>query len=247
MRKWLAAAVLAFTAPLPANGPRIGAHALLGQEDRRAAPEAVSAPLPTLPGSTLLAFVAGYRSNESTPRDNHGNAWVPVGPAITYRGYDGRFTVRPWIAVERGGARPLQVQVDKPGDPAGELTLSVTELRNARLVDMARRYPDAGLHLRSGEVHAGGPALLLAYWWGDSGELRHRVQPGAGFDVVDAFTELPPNSAVQGVVAVRLVEQAGTYAADWFNLPAQGAPLWLFVFQAAAGNSSSKAMPSTTR
>lgn len=258
MRKGLVIAMLALVAatglacagstnaPSSEDGPRIGVHALLGQEDGRAAPQAESAPLATLRGSTLLAFVAGYRSNDSAPRDNHGNAWVPAGPSATYRGYDGRFIVRPWIAVERGGAAPLQVRIDKPGTPGGELTLSVVELRNAHLVDMAQRYPDAGLHLRSGEVHVRAPALLLAYWWGDSGELCHHVRPGVGFDVVDAFTRLPPNSAVQGVVAARRVEQAGAYTVDWYNLPAQGAPLWLFAFQ-AAGNSSSNAMPSTTR
>lgn len=247
MHKWQSIAVLALVAAVglacaeSTNAPsaaseaqsRIGAHTLLGQENDRAAPHAVSAPLETLHGSTLLVFVAGYRSNDSTPRDNHGNAWVPVGPAATYRGYDDRFTVRPWIAVERGGIAPLQVRIDKPGKPEGELTLSVVELRNARLVDMALGYPDAGLHLRSGEVRAKGPALLLAYWWGDSGELHHHVRPGDGFDVVDAFTELPPNSAVQGVVAARRVEQAGTWSVDWYNLPAQGAPLWLFAFAPA--------------
>ena len=125
------------------------------------------------------------------------------------------------------------MQVDTPGTPAGELTLSVTALRDARLANMALVYPQPGLHLRSGEVRVDGPALLLAYWWGDSGELRHRVVSGNGFKVVDAFTELPPNSAVQAVVAARRVEQAGTYSADWFNLPAQGAPLWIFAFTPA--------------
>ena len=46
---------------------------------------------------------------------------------------------------------------------------------------------------------------------------------------------LPPNSAVQCVVAVREVMTAGTYNVTWTETPDQGAPLWLFAFQQAAG------------
>lgn len=231
----------------------LGAHALVGQEDTKADPVATATLDTAAQGSSFVAFVAGFASNDAPPEDSHRNAWRLLGTPVPYRGYDGRFDVRPYLALDGRGGSGHGFRVDKPGEPAGELTLVVVEARNAgRLVDVARNYPGPGVRLASGTVTTDGPALLVAFWWGDARGLRHVAIPGDGFRRIEEFTRLPPNSAVQAAVAVRRVEQAGRYRVTWNTLPAQGAMLWLFAFAAAdaqppAGSSHSKAAPSTKR
>lgn len=210
----------------------LGAHALVAQEEGRA-PAVARTPLldSAERGSRLVAFVAGHASNRDGPTDNFGNDWRPFGAPVAYRGYAGRFDVRAYLAEDARGGTGHIVSVAKPGQPAGELTLAVVEVRHAsRLVDASRAYPAAGWHLSGPSVRTDGPALLVAFWWGDSSELDHHAWPGDGFRVIERVTRLPPHSAVQGVVAVREVQRAGQYAVTWYNLPRQGAALWLFAF-----------------
>ena len=214
------------------GAPRLGAHALVGQEDQRADAVAVTPPLDVAAhGSSLLAFVAGYRTNDAAPTDSAGNQWRLLGAPEAYRGYDGRFDMRAYVAEQARGAHDLRVSVHKPGEPRGELTLVAVEARDAaRLVGIARSYPQAALRQVSDSVTTTGPALLVALWWGDAKGLEHRVLPGSGFRVIEDFTRLPPNSAVQAVVAVREVDHAGTWRASWYAWPRQGAVLWLLAF-----------------
>lgn len=239
-------------------GSWLGAHALVGQEDRVAAVLARTPALDTAAtGSSLLAFVAGYAANDAAPSDNRRSAWRRLAPADAYRGYQGRFDLGAYLASDVRGGTGHVVEVAKPGVPAGELTLVVVEARNAgRLVGAVHSYPQPGLRLTSAAIATDGPALLLALWWGDGDGLRHHVAPGAGFRVIERFTRLPPHSAVQAVVAVREVPRAGSYRVDWYNAPRQGAILWLLAFapagapaqvQPPAGNQASRAMPSSTR
>jgi len=95
----------------------------------------------------------------------------------------------------------------------------------------AQNYPPAGSTLTSGDVTTTGPATLVAFWWGDAGGLHHSAVPDDGFTIIENFVDLPPNSAVQCVVAWKQVATAGTYHVSWATSPAQGAPLWLFAFQ----------------
>lgn len=234
----------------------LGAHVLVGQEDTRADPVATATLDTAAQGSSFVAFVAGFASNDAPPRDGYGNAWRPLAEPVPYRGYDGRFEVRPYLALQGRGGPGHAFRVDKPGNPAGELTLVVVEVRNAgRLVDVAQNYPRPGLRLASGTVTTDGPALLVAFWWGDAKGLRHVAIPGDGFRRIEDFTRLPPRSAVQAVVAVRRVEEAGSYQVTWNTLPRQGAALWLLAFgqpptsvtaQSSPGIASNTA-PSTKR
>ena len=235
----------------------LGAHALVGQEDQVAAPLAQTPALRTAAkGSSMVAFVAGYARNRDGPTDNFGNHWRPFGTPIIYRGYSDRFDVRAYLAEDARGGDGHVVRVAKPGEPAGEMTLAVVEARDAHLIDASRTYPATGWRLTSASVRTNGPALLVAFWWGDSGELNHNVWPGDGFRVIEHFTRLPPNSAVQGVVAVREVDRAGRYSVTWYNQPRQGAALWLMAFapaappaslQAPAGNHVGNTAPATKR
>ena len=210
----------------------LGAHALVGQEDGFAEPVVRTPPLATSArGGTLVAFVGGFASNAATPTDTFGNHWRALDAPIVYRGYHGRYDLRAYIATDARGGPGQIVRLSKPGEPAGESTLAVIEVRDAgRLVAAASAYPQAGFHVSSATVATHGPALLVAAWWGDGRGLHHFVEPGNGFTVVERFTALPPNSAVQGVVAVRQVDRAGSYRVDWYNAPRQGAILWLLAF-----------------
>lgn len=95
---------------------------------------------------------------------------------------------------------------------------------------VAVNYPDSGSMLTSASVTTTWPATLLAFWFGDQSGLHHSAVPNNGFQIIENFVDLPPNSAVQCVVAARQVTAAGTYNVSWANSPQQGAPLWLLAF-----------------
>lgn len=224
--------VRAAAPPVPGR-VTLGVHTLVGHEEDRSPAVARTRPLAVAArGSSLLAFVAGYARNAEPPRDDQGNAWQPLGEPVVYAGYEGRFDVQAWQVGEARADAPLRVEVAKRDRPEGELTLPVIEVRDAVLADVARHYAATGTTLRSATVRTRGPALLVALWWGDGRGLRHRAVPGDGFRVVERFTDLPPFSAVQCVVAVREVDAAGEYAVSWDTAPAQGAALWLLAYEA---------------
>jgi hypothetical protein len=79
----------------------------------------------------------------------------------------------------------------------------------------------------SDEITVDGPATLLAFWWGDGGVKSMTATPGDGFQLIDAFVQLPDESGVQGAVAWRQVDAAGTYRVHWTVAPVQGAALWI--------------------
>lgn len=214
----------------------LGAHTLLGQEDGRATSPATTPPVTTAAtGSYLLAFSAGYASNSNGPSDNKGNVWTPLGAPVVYLGYGGVFDVKAYIVPDAVGGTGHQLSIIKNGTTAGELTLPFIEIRNAAVLqDVAQNYAPTGSTLASGTVTTTGPAVLVAVWWGDGGGLDHSALPDNGFTLVENFVSLPPGSAVQCAVAVRTVDVAGTYSVHWATTPAQGAPLWLFAFQADA-------------
>jgi hypothetical protein len=84
----------------------------------------------------------------------------------------------------------------------------------------------------SASVTTTGPALLVAWWWGDAGvDLDKTAVPDNGFTVIDAV--LASGALVQCAVAVRQVGVAGTYNLTWTSTPQQGAQLWLAAVQAA--------------
>ncbi len=98
-------------------------------------------------------------------------------------------------------------------------------------------YPQSGETLTSGNVTTTGPAMLVAFWWGDGGIREMTAVPNNGFVVIESFLHLPGSSGVQAAVAVRQVDTAGTYSVTWTGQPDQGAILWLLAFQSSAGGS----------
>lgn len=216
-----------------AGNPMPGAHVLLWHEDGAGPPLATTPAIDTaVSGSSLIAFSAGYASNNRVPTDNMGNAWQPLGEPVVYRGYNGVFDVKAYLVNAARGGDGHVLSIVKNGVPSGEITVPFVEVtQSAALHAMARNYPTAASVVTSGAVTTTAPATLIAFWWGDAGGLMHSAIPGNGFSIIENFVQLPPNSAVQGVVAVRQVASAGTYQVSWTQSPVQGAVLWLFAFQ----------------
>jgi hypothetical protein len=230
------AAALFWTLPqvtLAAPPPGLGAHVFLGQGEGLGVSPAVTRAVDTqASGSVFVVFNAGYASNDATPTDSYRNRWRPLGHPMTYANYGDRFDVKAYVAVEGKGGPGHTVSILKRGEPAGELSLPFVEVRNAtRVQAMAQTYAEPSLVVASDEIHVDGPATLLAFWWGDGGVKRMTVTPGDGFELIDAFTELPDESGVQGAVAWRQVAQAGTYRVHWTAAPVQGAALWIMAIR----------------
>lgn len=216
--------------------PSLGSHALLGQEHEYAPNPATTTPVDTQQsGSSFVVFNAGSIGNARMPTDTHGNQWTLLGDPVVYHGYDGRFDVKAYTALAGHGGANHAVSIVKDGQPSSELTLLFVEVRNAsRLQQVAQTYASKGPSATSDTVVTTGPAVLLAVWWGDGPFKSQWAIPGDGFTTIENFVDLPPNSAVQAVAAVRRVDAAGSYAVTWQQSPEQGAILWLMAFQAEA-------------
>jgi hypothetical protein len=213
----------------------LGSHTLLAHEDGNGPSTAITAPITTAAnGSTLLVFSAGYTDNDQPPTDNHGNTWTQLGAPVVYRGYNGEFNVTAYLVPQAHGGASHTVSILKNNVPSGEITVPFIELRDAGVLQsVAVNYPPASGALTSGTVTTTAAATLIAVWWGDATGLHHSAIPDNGFSIIENFVDLPPNSAVQCVVAARQVTGAGTYSVTWATSPQQGAPLWLLAFQSS--------------
>ncbi|QBB71196.1 hypothetical protein ELE36_13005 [Pseudolysobacter antarcticus] len=214
--------------------PTLGAHSLLGQENQVGVSPAVTSPMTTqTSGSSFVVFSAGYISNSNAPTDNKANLWMLLGSPVVYHGNNNAFDVKAYLSLAGNGGNGHSVSIVKNGYAQGEITLPFIEIRNADILhDVAQNYP-SGAQLTSGSVTTTGPAILLAFWWGDGDGLTHTAVPNNGFSVIESFLNLPPLSAVQCVVTYKQVKAAGTYNVTWTQSPDPGAPLWLFAFQSS--------------
>jgi len=236
--KWFVVAAL-FFASIPdvsandAPGPSLGAHVFLGQGEGLGVSPATTPPVATqAQGSLFVVFNAGYASNDAKPSDTYRNTWKPLGKPATYANYGDRFNVNAWVARDGKGGANHTVSIVKRGEPKGELSMPFVEVRNAHRVSaFAQSYADASLIVASDAVEVDGPATLLAFWWGDGGVKQMTATPGDGFQLIDAFVQLPDESGVQGAVAWRQVTEPGTYRVHWTAAPVQGASLWIIAIQ----------------
>jgi hypothetical protein len=182
-------------------------------------------------GSTLLACVGRGLLAAGLPTDNAGNAFVQVGVAHTYTLWPNSGTALYACAQARGMAGHA-VTVAKP-KVTDETTLTVVEITDGGSIrDAQWREVLSGQPLTSASVTTTGPALLVAWWWGDAGvDLDKTAAPNNGFTVIDSV--LASGALVQCAVAVRQVSAAGSYNVTWASTPQQGAQLWLVAVQAA--------------
>jgi hypothetical protein len=221
--------------------PSLGSHAILAEEQGFGHSPASTPAIDTLrDGSWYLLFRGGHAANAALPTDTGDNVWTALGAPVVYQGYQGAYDVQGWLARDGRGGPGHVATLTKDGAPEGELTMVLVELRHAsRLVDMAQTYAPAGSTVQSGEITTTGPALLVAFWWGDGFVFDNHAEPGEGFGVIEQVLALPPASAVQCAVAFRQVDRAGRWRVSWRQSPRQGAVLWLLAFagdaQAASG------------
>ena len=216
------------------TAPALGEHVLLWHEDGNGPGIATTPLINTQPsGSALIVFSAGYASNTLPPTDSKGNTWTPLGAPAIYRGYNGEFNVKAYLATSARGGNGHSVSIVKNGNPSGEITVPFVEVRqSSALHAVAQNYPSSAPVVTSGNVTTTAAATLGAVWWGDATGLQHSAIPNNGFSIIENFVNLPPNSAVQCVVAARQVVAAGTYNVSWTQSPSEGAILWLLAFQA---------------
>ena len=221
-----------------AAAPVLGAYTLRGQENQNGVSPATTAPIVTqASGSSFLVFSAGFASNSNPPTDNKSNIWTLLRNPVLYSGYGDTFNVKAYLATAGNGGSGHTVSIVKNGYAEGEITVPFVEIRNANILQAsAQNYP-TGTQLTSGSVTTTGPAVLLAFWWGDGGGLTHTAVPNNGFTVLPgmSFLDLPPLSAVQCAVAYKQVTAPGTYNVTWTQNPNydNGAPVWLLAFQSS--------------
>ncbi|VTU20703.1 hypothetical protein H4CHR_00638 [Variovorax sp. PBS-H4] len=218
-------------APAPA-APALGAHDLAFNLDGVSSPSlSISAIDTQASGSTLLVCVGRGLLAASLPTDNAGNSFVPLGMPHTYTLWPSSGTAL-YGCVQAHGRAGHVLTAEKP-KVTDETTLSVVEIINGGAVrDVQWREVLSGQSLTSASVTTTGPALLVAWWWGDAGvDLDKTAVPGDGFTVIDSV--LASGALVQCAVASRQVDAAGTYNVTWTSTPPQGAQLWLAAVQAA--------------
>ncbi|MGJ7511603.1 hypothetical protein [Variovorax sp. GT1P44] len=220
-------------APPPASAaPALGAHALAFNRDGVTS-ASLSTPAMTTQasGSTLLACVGRGLLASAAPTDNAGNAFAQLGVPHIYTLWPNSGTGL-YGCEKAVGKVGHVVTVAKP-KATDETTLSVVEVTGGgALRDVQWREALSGQPLTSASVTTTGPAVLVAWWWGDAGVDQDKTAvPNNGFTVIDSV--LSAGALVQGAVAVRQVSAAGTYNVTWVSTPQQGAQLWLVAVQAA--------------
>ncbi len=211
--------------------PRIGAHGLSyhAYEDN---PATITLNLRRRQpvSSFVLVGVGGLVASFAAPLGATGNIFSARGPVLQYFPYPGYGNALYVCPNYQAGAR-LAISSTKQTDPGGEFTLSAVEILDAnKLQALSINYPKADQPQRSDAVTTTGPALLLAWWWGDAdGKRAHTARPGPGFVVLESI--LLRGGLVQCCLAYRLVEEAGSYDITWQSSPKQGAILWLAALQ----------------
>lgn len=183
-------------------------------------------------GSTMLVGVGRGKFSEFSAQltDNKGSgAYQQLGAAHPYTSWSTSGTALYACPSVNGG----NGHVVSVGTSAWqELTMVAVEVTNGGTVqDFTWNEVLAGHPLKSGSVTTTGPAVLVAFWWGDGSQGPHTVTPNNGFVLTESV--LLSGWVVQCAVAMRAVTEAGTYDVTWTESPDQGAQLWLVAVQGA--------------
>jgi hypothetical protein len=154
-----------------------------------------------------------------------GNGAFPqLGASHTYTRWTSSGTSLYGLVGARGGVGHV-VTAANPGND--EITLAVVELRQgSRITSQTWTEVLAGQPIRSLPVTTSGPAVLVAFWWGDADvDGQKTATPDSGFQLIESIGL--PGALVQAAVATRVVSSTGTYSVGWTSTPVQGAQLWL--------------------
>ena len=215
--------------PAPAGFPRLGAHNLAFARQNVSVPQLTTPLTTSASGSMLLACVGrGNVTAHAAPTDNKGNTFVQIGSAQRYTRYPSSGTAL-YACLPATGGSGHNVTASKPA--LDETTLSVVEVQGGGVIqDVRWSEVLAPAALTSASVVTTGPALIVAWWWGDADENNAKTaEPNNGFTVIDSV--LFSGELVQCAVATRRVDAAGSYNVTWTATPLQGAQLWIAAVQ----------------
>ncbi len=210
--------------------PSLGAHSLNFSLFSSTVTQVQTAPMTTqTTGSVIVTGLAnGTLASLQPPTDNKGNSYSQRGASHAYSLWPTSGTAIYAATTVSGGANHVVTEPQLSGE---ELTVAAIEVRNASTVNAVwREVLSNNLPLTSATIDTTGPAVLIAFWWGDAdGSEAHTAVPDNGFTVIDRV--LQQGSLVQCAVATRTVTAAGTYSVTWTSTPTQGAQLWLIAVQ----------------
>lgn len=178
-------------------------------------------------GSTFIAILGGYTSNNGTPTDNYRNGYVQIAQQY-YAPFGTTYENRIFACVNGNGGINHQLTFIKNGVISGEVDLALIEIKNSSIPPVVvGNYQVAGSALISGSITTQGAATLIAIWFGDSGDQIHTAVPNNSFSVIQSYLSLPSSLGVQCAIATKEVNAAGTYNVEWTETPDQGACLYL--------------------
>ncbi len=209
------------------DDPATGVHALAYYEyDANDRTSITTPPMATQSsGSTILVGVGrGDHSAHATPSDNKGNTYVPLGTSHTYTNWVDSGTALYASQGTLSGGSAHQVTVATAA--YDETTVAVVEIKNGGSIEDHKWNEDLANPATSLGVTTSGPAVLVAFWFGDGGiGSAHSATPNNGFSIVES---LPLDGGlVQLTVATRAVSAAGTYDVEWDAPSGEGAQLYL--------------------
>jgi hypothetical protein len=211
--------------------PSLGAHDIqfLRTEENATTTQISTVALTTqATGSVIVTSVAnGTFTALRAPIDNKGNTYAQVGTSHTYAPlYPDSGTALYADTTATGGANHV---ITAPQPQTGqEITMAAVEVRNASTVNAVWNYPTSA-PVTSLSVTTTGPAVLIAFWWGDGGaDVDHTAVPNNGFTPIGSVFGL--GSLIQCAVATKTVATAGTYNVTWTSLD-PGAQLYLVAVQ----------------
>lgn len=214
-----------------AGAPELASHALAFNVFGQPSPDPLRTSARVVEaGSWVLVMVAkGTAADIMAPSDSLGQVYPQHGATRTYVNWPSSGNAL-FVLPDLAASPSYQVQESMAADVFDECTLSMLEVRGATaVIDLAvAETPSVG-PVTSGQVTTTGPALLVAYWWGDSVVAEQTATPSAGFTVVHSLLVAQP--IVQVAVAVKQVAAAGTYDVTWSATPNQGAITWLVALQ----------------
>jgi hypothetical protein len=223
---------LLFCAATAIASPTLGAHALAYYPYPTSSNQlSIPAITTQATGSTVLAWVGRGSLNAFTPAtfpmDNKSNNFVLIGSVHDYSPHYPQSGSALYVSPSVLGGSGYVVTAPMPA--ADEITLAVVEVTKGGLIQDAEFNVATNPPQTSLNVTTTGPATLVSFWTGDSGDKFVTAQPNNGFVTIDS--ELMADYEVEAVVATKDVAVAGTYNVTWTATPAQTAYIWLVAVQ----------------
>jgi hypothetical protein len=213
----------------PALPESVQAHSLKFHRLDSGQSEIVSAGLPPSNQDSIVIVSVGRGKKAAfvPPTDGTDRPFDQLGDIHAYTMWKNSGTAL--YAKTYSESRPA-ITIHNVTPASDEITMGAVAVAGTRVQDFSWIEVLSGSPLTSRSVRTTGPAILIAYWWGDAGEPKwKRAVPNNGFRVIDRV--LAPGALVQCSVAVKSVASAGEYNVTWAAAPTQGAQLWLVAIQ----------------